>query len=221
MNYEHDIFISYRHNCPTTKWMTGTFLPELKNRLTPQRPEGINIFSDVQIRIASTWPMLLSKKVATSRLLLPMLTPYYFGSEWCRRELSLMMEREEKLGLRSIERSELGLVVPIRLWDGDKFPEKVKSVQLGNFRDYTDVRRGTKKWYEFQLAMDVLATAIDEILDNNIPDFDDSWLSLTGENIEPLLRIPSPHQTTLLRLTASNTELPITNTPSATRTDTI
>lgn len=62
-----------------------------------------------------------------------------------------MMEREEGLGLRSLEESDRALVVPIRVWDGDKFPERlVSTIQTEDFRSYLNVRRGSKKWYEFQ-----------------------------------------------------------------------
>ncbi|HXU08063.1 MAG TPA: TIR domain-containing protein [Blastocatellia bacterium] len=193
MNYEHDIFISYRHDCPTTPWMMRVFLPELKNRLIPSRPNGISIFDDQQVRVGSTWRQLLHRKVASSRLLVPMLTPYYFGSPWCRRELALIMEREEGVGVRSLQKSESGLVVPIRLWDGDKFPERLtNTIQIKDFREYTYIKRGAKKWYQFENAIDNLARAIDEILDTCVPDFDDAWLQLTGDVIEPQLRIPLP-----------------------------
>ena len=194
MDYEHDIFISYRQECPTTVWMRNVFLPELRKRLIPRRRDGVNIFDDQQIRVGDTWPNILREKVAASRLLLPMLTPYYFGSKWCRQELALMLAREEKLGFHSMAGRNQGLVLPIRLFDGEKYPDRVKNVQLGDFRDFSDVKRGTRTWFRFKDAIEALAAAIDDTLDGLIPPYDEEWLNLSSDPIEQLLQIPASRQ---------------------------
>ena len=200
MAYEHDIFISYRHDCPTTPWIMGVFLPELTKRLIPKRPERIRIFSDLDIRAGAKWAKLLPRKVASSQILIPMLTPYYFGSEWCRRELALMMEREETLGLNLDENSETGLVIPVRLCDGEKFPDRIGEIQhFCNFGNYTMMRKGTKTWTQFQQQMDRFSDEIDELLDL-APDFNDSFMTLTGKGIETELKAKIPKRSPLLRL---------------------
>jgi hypothetical protein len=203
MRYQYDIFISYRHDCSTTRWMREVFLPELRDALTPHRPGGIegslDAPTDEHILPGSNWPAWLREKLACSRLLLPMLTPYYFGSAWCRRELALMLERQRRLGICSAQNLQ-GLVIPIQLCDGHKYPEILRSeVQFQDFRDLTDIRKGTRKWYRFKDEIAKLALAIDKILDG-VPSFDISWGSLTGDDLEPLLRIPDAPSYQLPRL---------------------
>lgn len=198
MSYEHDIFISYRHECSTTPWLIDVFLVQLRRKLCPARVDTINIFDDRQIRVSSSWKELLHKKVATSRLLLPVLTPHYFGSDWCRRELALMLEREKILGFRSREQPERGLIIPITVFDGEKFPTLVKDIQIADFRYYTDLRRGTRKWFDFLDQIARLADQIDKVLDES-PPFEPAWMDLTGEEIEPWLKI-APARPVLPRL---------------------
>src|SRR5690349_4303919 len=103
MSYQYDIFVSYRSQCTTTEWMRKTFIPEMKKLLTPLRPNGINFWIDDRIETGSNWPETLRAGLASSRLLLPMLTHFYFGSEWCRRELAIMLERQARLGFCSAD----------------------------------------------------------------------------------------------------------------------
>jgi len=200
MSYEYDLFISYRTDCPTTIWMRNVFLVELRRYLKPNRINELSIFDDEQIRVGSNWPQLLYTKIAKSRLLLPILTPYYFGSNWCRKELAIMLERQQLLGLCSSQNPQ-GLVIPIQLWDGHKYPKVLKDhVQLVDFVGLTDVRKGTVKWKEFQEKMKCLAKAIDEIL-NTVPPYDTRWTNITGEKFELLLKVSEPSHYALPRLT--------------------
>lgn len=200
MSYEYDLFISYKTDCQTTPWMRDTFLVELRRLLAPLRINGLSIFDDDQIRVGSNWPQVLHTKIAQSRLLLPILTPRYFGSNWCRKELAIMLERQQLLGLCSSQNLQ-GLVIPIQVWDGHKYPKVLKDhVQLVDFVGLTEVRRGTKKWTKFQDKMRYLAEAIDDIL-NTVPPYDTCWTNITGEEFEPLLRVSEPSHYPLPRLT--------------------
>ena len=110
-----------------------------------------------------------------------------------------MIERQRRLGLCSSTNLQ-GLVLPIQLCDGHKYPAILKKeVQLQDFRDLTDVRKGTRKWMLFKEEVKKLALAIDQVLDI-VPCYDTSWRSLTGAEIEPLLRIPDPPSYQLPRL---------------------
>jgi TIR domain len=104
--YVHDIFISYRHMGPAHTWVTEYFFPLLKKWLPDYIPSNYNfdeeksIFIDQQIETGSSWPIRLNEALHTSRCLLPIWSPQYFRSDWCKAELHTMLEREKMLGLR-------------------------------------------------------------------------------------------------------------------------
>lgn len=199
MDYKYDIFISYRSKCKLTPWMRSVFLPLLEEKLGPNRINGLDVWIDDRIESGDNWPESLREALATSRLLLPILTPYYFGSDWCRKELSIMLERQTKLGLCSASNLR-GLIIPIRACDGDKYPTVLtKHIQLSDFRDYIDLRRGTRRWNEFKSAVEKLAKEIDQRL-NQVPQFCPSWRDIEGQMIEPDLRVDEPRIHDLPRL---------------------
>jgi hypothetical protein len=200
MGYTNHIFVSYRHECRTTPWMQRVFLPELEMRLAPNRIERLKIFDDRDVRTGAEWPRVLYAEVAASRVMMPMLTPFYFGGEWCRRELALMMEREEQLR-RNHPHREQGLLLPIRLWDGDKYPTRLtETFQVADFSKFTYMKRGARGWYLFEERVNALAAAVDHALDTIVPKHDPAWMDLTGDSIEPLLRIEAPSGEALHRL---------------------
>lgn len=179
--------------------MRSDFLPLLEEKLSPHRIRGLEIWIDDRIETGANWPESIREALATSRLLLPVLTPFYFGSDWCRKELSIMLERQSKLGLCTASNLR-GLIIPIRACDGEKYPTVLsKHVQLRDFRDYVDLRRRSRRWDEFKSAVDKLAKEIDLRL-NQVPQFCPSWRDMEGDTIEPDLRVDEPRIHDLPRL---------------------
>ncbi len=145
MDYEWDIFISYRRYgewpsivkdtiIPVFKHYFGEALYEqcLKDSLPDREPA---IFIDNTIEEGRSWPTNLAYALAKSRIMVPLWTPSYFYSDWCLAELSLMYAREHKCGYRSkscLKR----LIVPASMHDGDNFPSEAKRVQFKHLSDY-------------------------------------------------------------------------------------
>jgi hypothetical protein len=195
MSYTHDIFISYYSKCTTTRWMRNVFIPQLTAWLAPKRIHGVKFwYDDERIEAGNNWPEALRTGLSTSKLLLPMLTASYFGSDWCRRELAVMLERQQKLNLCSPTNIR-GLIVPIQVFDGDKYPTLLTDhVQLRDFTAFTYItpQTRTKKWTFFIEALRRLADEIDVLL-NAAPDHCHTWRDLfTGDEIEQRLRVEEP-----------------------------
>jgi hypothetical protein len=92
--YENDIFISYSHtdNDPMIENRRGWvdfFEDVLRKRIRLRMENGreLEIFRDTQLRQFGKFPDQLAKQISGSAVFLCILSPSYFGSEWCLREL--------------------------------------------------------------------------------------------------------------------------------------
>jgi hypothetical protein len=59
----------------------------------------------------------------------------YLASEWCRQELTLMLDREKKHNARTVK-NKYGLVIPIIVHDGESIPKVLASAQRLDTKDY-------------------------------------------------------------------------------------
>src|SRR6185295_9117332 len=98
MEYEHHIFLSYAHGQIWSPWVKETFVPRLQAYLELE-VGAVEVSVDYQIQPGAVWSNNLQRRVARSKIMLPLLSANYFHREWCRREMALMLEREKRLGL--------------------------------------------------------------------------------------------------------------------------
>jgi len=180
MDYEHHIFISYAHGDLWTTWVRGTFVPRLRAYLQLEAGR-LEIFVDDQIQSGARWENVLKRKVARSKLMLSLLSADYFQRDWCRREMSLIFEREKDLNLIGCD-DNYGLLVPVRLGDGDLFPELVGRVQYHDFEEFADpdLPPGSPRASEFNRNLKKLAKTIARTLPK-VPECCDSWTAFTGD----------------------------------------
>jgi hypothetical protein len=140
MDYEYDIFLSYSRKTCVAEWVRECFLGLFKDYLTNELGEEPRIFVDTEdIQPGDIWPERMRKALATSRCLLAMLSPPYFTSAMCCQEFAVMHNRSRKLG-RCSTANPSGLILPVRTWDGDSFPQCVRDFQSLNCREF--VRHG-------------------------------------------------------------------------------
>src|ERR1700686_3078967 len=60
--------------------------------------EPVNIFQDVSaIPPGSKWERQIREAIDDSSFLIPIITPAFLQSEWCYREITLFIERQERL----------------------------------------------------------------------------------------------------------------------------
>jgi hypothetical protein len=80
------------------------------------------------------------------------LSPSYFNSDWCKKEFAFMDYRQRKSGYLSQDNPN-GLIVPLKIRDGEHFPDYLKTIQIANFNNYLRVGEGFRKtplYVEFQ-----------------------------------------------------------------------
>ncbi len=125
MAYEHDVFISYRRGNETyRRWVPGTFFQPFKDYLSEALPHDANIFWDIDgIHAGDQWENRLYEKITRSKVLIPILIPSYFRSDWCRREFAAFYHRQRQLKL-----SPGGLILPVVLQD-TTYPDYVQGIQ--------------------------------------------------------------------------------------------
>jgi len=128
MSYKHDIFISYRRDPETLRWIKDHFVPLLSLHLGFELARTPVIYLDEQIESGSSWPLSLARALGASRVLLPLWTANYFTSPWCTEEFGQMLRREEMLRLRTPKKPN-GLIIPAFIHDGSSFPAKLQYIQ--------------------------------------------------------------------------------------------
>jgi hypothetical protein len=99
---EHDCFLSYRHlddlgvdGSPGQGWVTQ-FHHGLTVKLGEYLGSAPNIWRDPRLDGNDVFPAELHDRVAASAALIPIVSPGYRGSDWCRREFATFRETAEK-----------------------------------------------------------------------------------------------------------------------------
>src|SRR5215218_8409934 len=119
MDYKYDVFVSYKRYGEWTNWVRGVFCEVLTDHLAMELGRPPKIFIDDQLEEGTDWELDLSLKLTTSRVLIPLFSKMYFGSEWCLKEFYAVRFKEEKIGLRT-RKEPSGIIVPGRIHDGMK-----------------------------------------------------------------------------------------------------
>ncbi|MGZ8907668.1 MAG: toll/interleukin-1 receptor domain-containing protein [Methylobacter sp.] len=186
MTYEYHVFISYAHGKLWTPWVRDCFAPRLnaylENEVGHLRNDTLPAFSDDQIQTGARWENVLKRKVAHSTVMVCLFSAAYFQSEWCRREMALMLEREQYCGMEG-HNDNYGLLIPVRLGDGDTFPDLAERVQYQDFEEFADpdLPPGTKRASEFCISIRTLAKTIAKTLPQAKPYCAD-WQEFTGNH---------------------------------------
>lgn len=152
-DYVHDLFLSYPHQDEHKTWVREIFVGILKLYLTEELGRPVNIFLDREdIHSGDAWPQRLKLALATSRILIPVWSIHYFNSDWCRAECSVMLYREERLGYRTLLNPS-GLIHPVQLFDGKRYPLFARGIQSLDCTDYnliSDEYKKTPQYTELQ-----------------------------------------------------------------------
>lgn len=152
MSYKYDVFLSYSHDL-IEEWVRNQFLTLFRFHLEGALGKRPIIFIDREgIKTGDTWPLRLKSALAQSKCLVGVWSPTYFDSEWCIKECSMMRNREQEEGYRTIQKPS-GLILPINICDGQSFPDFAKQIQYKDFRDFAIVGKGfelTELYVQFQ-----------------------------------------------------------------------
>jgi len=142
MAYEHDIFVSYKRDPEALEWIRRFLKPLLTHRVQMELRRPVVVYVHEvgnQIPVGTAWPVELGDVIARTRVLVALWSGDYLSSEWCRQELSLMLQREQRNRARTA-RNKFGLVIPIVAHDGETIPEKLAAAQKLEVFDYFNSR---------------------------------------------------------------------------------
>lgn len=179
MAYQYDVFLSYLHECPSGPWVNDHFLPYFRHQLgNALGGRDARIFYDRDgIHCGQKWPAALKEALAHSSCLLGIWNPKYFHSQWCQNETAIMRHREVKLGYGSGDKKKEGLIVGVRVNDGNWFPQYAKDSQRADFGPYYVDGPGfrqTPLFVDFQKAIVPLSEDVARVV-NGAPVWSAEW----------------------------------------------
>ena len=180
MGYKWDVFISYRRMPIPKRWMEEMFLPFFKDHLGEALGgREVKIFKDTDgIEGGANWSNNIKNALATSRCLVPILIPSYFHSEWCTKEIAVIHYRQEQLGFTTVNNPN-GLIVPLKIHDGDFFPKIAQELQISDFNEFYRVGAGVESTDLYVRLQDKLLVWIESVAKaiNRAPDWNPDWLT--------------------------------------------
>lgn len=194
-DYLYDVFISYPHQDEHRFWVLDIFRPLLELHLPNELGRPVKIFSDREaIAPGNAWPETLKQALACSRSLVPVFSMQYFLSDWCMAECSVLLNRESKLDYRTV-RNPRGLIFPVKLFDGKKYPAFADKIQPLDCTDFNVINPDYKKTTQYNELQKLLKNWTPRLADSidNAPGWDTDWLTEAwlDEPIEQWIHNPS------------------------------
>lgn len=169
VGYIYDVFISYRRHAEWTPWVRECLRPLLDAYLSQELATSPQIFLDEQLEPGDDWPNRLGTALARSRILIPIYSGDYFGSEWCVHELDLMHGRQ-------MQCQDSKLIVPMLGHDGDLIPEAMGRILYCDIREFrnTDIQRKSPRFEKFSDAIKTLSPRVAAAI-CSAPDYAAAW----------------------------------------------
>ncbi|MFD5825498.1 TIR domain-containing protein [Lentzea sp. NPDC060358] len=178
MGYEYDVFLSYTRRGGGDVWVREHFHRALKEWLGNEMADEPRIFVDWSQKTGVSWPDNLERALLRSKVMIAVLSPPYFRSEWCLAEWESMLDRHRTLGYTTLDHPQ-GLVLPVSYADGLHYPPEAQAVQQHNFKawnkplPYETYSRSTE-YEHFYAAVQKLAAEVAERIDD-VPPWDPTW----------------------------------------------
>ena len=207
LTYKHDVFVSYCHYGQWYEWLKERFKPVFEHYLLEELARPVEVYIDSNNRIGNG--NILSSDLyhlGNSAVLVSCWSPHYFNSPW-RAELAHMLarEEEEKSSRCNCNRNN-SLILPVKLHDGEQFPNYIstlKHLKQFDLRDYARLHmpKESDKWAQFEGCIIDLAQIVKVAIIGARPRphpawIDTDWNNKAAEKFLPLLDA-SPKQTTL------------------------
>jgi len=163
-DYRYDIFISYPHQDQHKVWVLEIFLDMFKLYLCNALGEEPKIFVDERrgIKAGDAWPERIKSELASSKVIVPIWSVNYFLSEWCKRECAVIFHRERELGYRTLENPG-GLILPISLFDGKKFPPFASKIQWLDCTPFNRITQSYKTTQMYEALINKLEMWVEEV----------------------------------------------------------
>lgn len=96
---QYDLFISYAHADDKDGWVTA-FVEAIREEHARFTPQPLQVFFDTEaIRSMDDWERRILEGLRQSRVMVAVLSPRYFGSDYCRKEWEVFVDHELALAL--------------------------------------------------------------------------------------------------------------------------
>lgn len=190
MVYKYDMFISYRRDDETRRWLNTHLIPLLGLHVGQSLGRKVRIFVDDQLETGILWPAALGKTLGQSRVLVPLWAKDYLASKWCHAELNAMWARQKAMLAAAAAPPKLrSLILPFVIHDGESMPKDIAMVQLLKIQDCFNVRMAIDSPRAEALASlvqdhaDDVARAI-----NAAPSWQSSWVAAAAADFDITFR---------------------------------
>lgn len=177
MTYQYDVFVSYPRQREHELWVHEIFIESFELYLTQDLGYPPKIFYDQSIRTGSSWPEKLKAALATSKVLVPVWSINYFYSAWCMAECAVFLHRERNLGYRTTAKP-CGLIQPVRLFDGEKYPlfaQQIQSLDVTEFNLIGENYKKTEQYFGLLKLIKGWTCSVAEAI-TGCPDWSEEWL---------------------------------------------
>ena len=187
--YEYDIFLSYQRDFRDFAEILET---ELKRYVREELglPRELELYRDVsKTGSGAVWHEDLRSSLARSRVLVPLYSKVYFASEWCRREMALMLARQEAIRMDT-QALGGGLIAPGLIYDGEDLPAAAKRIQHYDLKAVVVSHRDTHMQARLEAAVRSWAEFIGKAWRRAPEQAELSWADLPSEQWEAELHLP-------------------------------
>jgi hypothetical protein len=125
--------------------------------------EPLDVFLDSSaLEWGDDWLNKVDQALASIAFFIPVVTPRYFQSLQCRRELQTFVHRATELGIRELVLPVVYIDVPV-LHDADPSDEAVKTVKTYQWEDWREVRFEERESKVYRVRVAALAQRLVEI----------------------------------------------------------
>jgi hypothetical protein len=178
VDYQYDVFVSYTRRAGAGRWVKDNFYPALREALDNEMAREPVFYVDWEHETGVSWPQYIEHALMHSRLMVAVLSPPYFRSNWCAAEWESMCARNRLLGFGSPD-SPRHLIHGVRYADGEHFPDEAANLQMRDFSEWTvpipyDAYTRTPDYPHFYAEVRKLARDIAARVDH-VPPWDADW----------------------------------------------
>jgi TIR domain len=118
----------------------------------------------------------------TSRCLIPVWSPQYFRSDWCKAELDTMLEREKILGLRR-DHNWSGIIYPVVFQNAAMIPPEYRTIQYTDLSQWgiaAPAFRSSLEYLQFELSIKTICKKLWPMI-QTAPDWQDNWPTIISK----------------------------------------
>ncbi|HEX5401310.1 MAG TPA: TIR domain-containing protein [Pseudonocardiaceae bacterium] len=172
--YEYDLYISYHRDGGTVPaWVRTHFYPRLSELLEDNVDRKVKIFFDEHVRGGVLWAPELRSALQRTRILVPVCSPAYFGSEWCLAEWHSMAKREQLVGMATQAR----LIYPVIFCDSRNFPTYAHERRMQDLKKWNlpyPQFQETLAYLDFHSAVERIALELVDLIEQ-APTWQPDW----------------------------------------------